>query len=61
MAQAAVLEPDVHTVMLRPGEQLSLEEALEGHAGHAEHGEPVPQQPAGPAEMAVPGVPGGVL
>jgi len=61
MAQAAVLEPDVHTVMLRPGEQLSLEEALDGHAGHAEHGAPGPLQPAGPAEMAGPGVPGGVL
>ncbi len=61
MAQASVLEPDVHTVMLRPGEQLSLEEALEGHAGHAAHGVPVPQEPAGPAEMAGPGVPGGIL
>ncbi|MBE0528310.1 MAG: hypothetical protein IH629_03785, partial [Thermoleophilia bacterium] len=59
MAQAAALEPDVHTVMLRPGEQLWLEEALEGHAGHAEHGVPVPQQPDDPAEMAGPGVPGG--
>jgi L-ascorbate metabolism protein UlaG (beta-lactamase superfamily) len=61
MAQAADLEPDVHTVLLRPGEELSLEEALEGHAGHAEHGVPVPREPAGPAELAGPGVPGGVL
>jgi len=61
MAQAAALEPDVHAVLLRPGEQLSLEEVLDGHAGHAEHGVPVPQQPADPAEMAGPGVGGGIL
>ena len=36
MAQAAALEPDVHTVMLRPGETLSLAETLTGHEGHAE-------------------------
>lgn len=61
MAQAAALEPDVHAVLLRPGEQLSLEEVLDGHAGHAEHGVPAPQQPADPAEMAGPGVGGGIL
>jgi len=61
MAQAAALEPDVHAVLLRPGEQLSLEEVLDGHAGHAEHGVPVPQQPVDPAEMAGPGVGGGIL
>ncbi len=61
MAQAAALEPDVHAVLLRPGEQLLLEEVLDGHAGHAEHGVLVPRQPAEPAEMAGPGVPGGIL
>jgi L-ascorbate metabolism protein UlaG (beta-lactamase superfamily) len=30
MAQAAALEPDVHTVMLTPGEGLALDEALAG-------------------------------
>jgi len=62
MAQAGALEPDVHTVMLRPGEILSLEEALAGHAGHAAlgpHG--VDGGPTGPPELAGPGVPGGVL
>jgi L-ascorbate metabolism protein UlaG (beta-lactamase superfamily) len=62
MAQAAALEPDVHTVMLRPGEELSLEETLTGHQGHAKAGWPPRQQePAGPAEMSGPGVPGGIL
>ena len=61
MAQAAALEPDVHTMLMRPGDVLSLEETLEGHAGHAEHGVPVPPGPAGPAELSGPGVPGGVL
>jgi L-ascorbate metabolism protein UlaG (beta-lactamase superfamily) len=60
MAQAADLEPDVHTILLRPGEGLSLEETLAGHAGHAVHGVPVPRDPAGP-EMSGPGVPGGIL
>ena len=62
MAQAADLEPDVHTVLLRPGEALSVDETLAGHAGHAELGWPAPPQgPAGPAEMSGPGVPGGIL
>jgi L-ascorbate metabolism protein UlaG (beta-lactamase superfamily) len=62
MAQAADREPDVHTVLLRPGERLSLEETLAGHAGHAEVGWPAPQRgPAGPSEWAGPGVPGGIL
>jgi L-ascorbate metabolism protein UlaG (beta-lactamase superfamily) len=56
-AQAAALEPDVHTVMLRPGETLSVEDALEGHAAHAALG-----MAASPtrfeAEWAGPGVPG---
>jgi L-ascorbate metabolism protein UlaG (beta-lactamase superfamily) len=62
MAQAADLEPDVHTVLLQPGEALSVEETLAGHAGHAEHGWPPPQG-AGhdPAELSGPGVPGGIL
>ena len=62
MAQAADLEPDVHTVLLRPGESLSLDETLAGHAGHAETGWPAPsQEPAGPAELSGPGVPGGIF
>lgn len=61
MALAADLEPDVHTVLLRPGESLLLEEALAGHAGHAELGRLAPKEPAGPAELAGPGVPGGIL
>jgi L-ascorbate metabolism protein UlaG (beta-lactamase superfamily) len=62
MAQAGALEPDVHTVMLRPGEILSLEEALAGHAGHAALGpHAVDGGPTGPPELAGPGVPGGVL
>ena len=62
MAQAADLEPDVHTVLLRPGEALSVDETLAGHAGHAEFGwQAPPQGPAGPAEMSGPGVPGGIL
>ena len=62
MAQAADLEPDVHTVLLRPGEALSVDETLAGHAGHAELGWPAPPLgPAGPAEMSGPGVPGGIL
>ena len=61
MAQAADLEPDVHTVLLRPGEALSVDETLAGHAGHAEFGWPAPsREPAGP-EMSGPGVPGGIL
>jgi L-ascorbate metabolism protein UlaG (beta-lactamase superfamily) len=62
MAQAADLEPDVHTVLLQPGEGLSVEETLAGHAGHAEHGWPA--RPSGghdPAELSGPGVPGDVL
>ena len=62
MAQAADLEPDVHTVLLRPGEALSVDETLAGHAGHAELGWLTPPEgPAGPAEMSGPGVPGGIL
>ena len=62
MAQAADLEPDVHTVLLQPGEGLSVEETLAGHAGHSEHGWPAAaRQPDGPAELAGPGVPGGVF
>jgi L-ascorbate metabolism protein UlaG (beta-lactamase superfamily) len=59
MAQAADLEPDVHTVLLQPGEALSVEETLAGHAGHSEHGWPAAaQDPAGSAELSGPGVPG---
>jgi len=61
MAQAAALEPDVHTVMLRPGETLSLQETLTGHEGHAVAGWPPRPQEPGPSELAGPGVPGGVL
>ncbi len=62
MAQAAALEPGVHTVMLRPGEALELEEALSGHAGRAPFAVPgVPPGPSGPAELAGPGVPGEVV
>ena len=62
MAQAADLEPEVHTVLLRPGEALSVDETLAGHAGHAELGWLTPPEgPAGPAEMSGPGVPGGIL
>jgi L-ascorbate metabolism protein UlaG (beta-lactamase superfamily) len=61
MAQAAALEPDVHTVMLRPGEALSLEDTLAGHEGHAEAGWPPRPQDPGPAELAGPGVPGGIF
>jgi len=62
MAQAAVLEPDVHTVMLRPGEIIEIDEVLAGHAGHAALGVPdLPAGPPGPAELAGPGVPGEVL
>jgi L-ascorbate metabolism protein UlaG (beta-lactamase superfamily) len=61
MAQAAALEPDVHTVMLRPGETLSLQETLTGHEGHAVAGWPPRLQDPGPSELAGPGVPGGVL
>jgi hypothetical protein len=62
MAQAADLEPDVHTVLLRPGEALSVEETLAGHAGHSEHGWPAPTlHPDDPAEMSGPGVPSGNL
>ena len=62
MAQAAALEPEVHTVMLRPGEGLSLDEALTGRAGRAQFEAPIAGSgPAGPAELAGPGVPGGIL
>jgi L-ascorbate metabolism protein UlaG (beta-lactamase superfamily) len=62
MAQAADLEPDVHTVLLRPGEALSVEEALSWHAGHTEHGWPAASRhEAGPPELSGPGVPGGIL
>lgn len=62
MAQAADLEPDVHTVLLRPGEGLSVEETLSGHAGHAEHGWPAaPAAGHDPSELSGPGVPGGIL
>jgi L-ascorbate metabolism protein UlaG (beta-lactamase superfamily) len=59
-AQAAALEPDVHTVMLRPGETLPVEDVLEGHAGHAALGALPSQEPFG-SEWAGPGVPGGLL
>lgn len=59
-AQAAALEPDVHTVMLRPGETLPVTEALEGHAAHVVLGVPLEREPAGP-EWAGPGVPGGMF
>ncbi len=63
MALAADLEPDVHTVLLRPGEGLSVEETLAGHAGHAEHGWPAwPGDRDDPAELSGPGgVAGGFL
>ena len=62
MAAAADLEPDVHTVLLRPGEALSVEETLAGHAGHSEHGWPVVSRDTDdPAEMSGPGVPGDIL
>lgn len=62
MAQAADLEPDVHTVLLRPGEGLSVEDTLAGHAGHAEHGWPGASSGGhDPAELSGPGVPGGML
>jgi L-ascorbate metabolism protein UlaG (beta-lactamase superfamily) len=62
MAQAAGLEPEVHTVLLRPGEGLSVDETLVGHAAHAAYGWPArTRQPSGPAELAGPGVPGGIL
>ena len=58
MAQAADLEPDVHTVMLRPGETLSLEETLTGHEGHAVAGwPPRPQEPPGPPSWPGPASP----
>ncbi len=61
MAQAADLEPDVHTVLLRPGEGLSVEETLAGHAGHSEHGWPASSRPTDdPGEMSGPGVPAGI-
>jgi L-ascorbate metabolism protein UlaG (beta-lactamase superfamily) len=56
---AAPLEPDIHTVMLRPGETLSVAEVLAGHAGHAALGAPPPQEHFG-SEWAGPGVPGDV-
>jgi L-ascorbate metabolism protein UlaG (beta-lactamase superfamily) len=59
-AQAAALEPDVHTVVLRPGETLPVEDVLAGHAGHAALGAPLQQAPVG-SEWAGPGVPGGHL
>ncbi len=56
-AQAAALEPDVHTVMLRPGETLSVDGALKGHAVRAALGmSPTPGHFG--AEWAGPGVPG---
>jgi len=55
-AQAAALEPEVHTVMLRPGETLAVEEVLEGHAGHAALGVPPIQDPM-MSEWAGPGAP----
>ncbi len=55
MAQAAALEPDVHTVVLRPGERLLLEEALAAHAGRAERDAAHLQEPAGPTGTAGPG------
>jgi len=65
MAQAGALEPDVHTVMLRPGESLALDAALTSHAGYAALGAlgvaAGQEGRAGPAELAGPGVPGGVL
>ncbi len=60
MAEAAGLEPDIHTVLLRPGEVLPLEEALASRAGRARMGPPTAPPPAGPAELAGPGVPGGM-
>ena len=62
MALAADLEPEVHSVLLRPGEVLDLEGTLAGHAGHAEQGWPTaPLQPADTSEWSGPGVPGGNL
>jgi L-ascorbate metabolism protein UlaG (beta-lactamase superfamily) len=62
MAQAADLEPEVHTVLLRPGEALSVEETLAGHAGHSEHGWPAMERHTDdPTEMSGPGVPGDIL
>jgi L-ascorbate metabolism protein UlaG (beta-lactamase superfamily) len=60
MAEAATLEPDIHTVVLRPGERLSLEQALERRAGNLRDGVPAPRS-AGSPEWAGPGVPGGVI
>jgi L-ascorbate metabolism protein UlaG (beta-lactamase superfamily) len=61
MAQASALEPDVHTVMLRPGEALSVEETLARHEGHTALAvPPSAREPSGPPELAGPGVPGGI-
>jgi L-ascorbate metabolism protein UlaG (beta-lactamase superfamily) len=59
-AQAAALEPEVHTVMLRPGETLAVEEVLQGHAGHAALGV-VPLQEHFGSEWSGPGVTGDPL
>ena len=59
-AQAASLEPDVHTVMLRPGETLVVEEALRGHAHHAALGVAPAQEHFG-SEWSGPGVTGDPL
>ena len=60
MAQAAAREPDVHTMLMRPGNVLSLEETSMGTPAMPSTGAPAPQAPAGPAELSGPGVPGGV-
>ncbi len=61
MAQATALEPEVHTVLLRPGETLPLDALLSGHTGRVALGAPTAPPPPSAPELAGPGVPGGEL
>jgi len=61
MAEAADREPEIHTVLLRPGEGLDVEDALAGRAHHKTLGRTAARESSGPPELAGPGVPAGVL
>lgn len=61
-ALAFGLEPEVHTVMLRPGEGLDIEDTLARHADQVAQGAPGARaEPPGPPGLSGPGVPGGML